>query len=76
MPGLYSRLPCIVTLVICSGLVIGCVSAAETDPDGRQFQPSADPLSDVKQALGRADDGDKDVQLLFPEYPLLSRESE
>jgi len=32
---------------------------AETDPDGRLFQPSADPLADVQQALGRAEDGDR-----------------
>jgi len=59
MPGLYSRLLCVVTLAICSGLVIGCASAAGTDPDGKLFQPSADPLADVQQALSRADDGDR-----------------
>ena len=59
MPNLYSRLLSIVTLVICSGLVVGCASAAETDPDGRLFQPSVDPLADVQQALSRADDGDR-----------------
>jgi thiol-disulfide isomerase/thioredoxin len=59
MPGLNSRLLCIVTLVICLGLVAGCAGAAETDPDGKLFQPSADPLADVQQALGRAEDGDR-----------------
>ena len=59
MPGMYSRLLCIVTLVVCAGLVVGCASAAETDPDGKLFQPSADPLADVQQALRRADDGDR-----------------
>jgi len=59
MPRLYSRLLRIVTLVICSGLVVACASAAETDSDGRLFEPSADPLADVQQALGRADDGDR-----------------
>ena len=59
MPSLYSRPLCIVTLVICLGLVAGCATAAETDPDGRLFQPSADPLADVQQALGRAEDGDR-----------------
>ena len=59
MPGLYSRLLCIVTLVVCAGLVAGCASAGETDPDGKLFQPSADPLADVQQALSRADDGDR-----------------
>jgi len=48
-----------VTLVACAGLVVGCASAAETDPDGKLFQPSADPLADVQQALRRADDGDR-----------------
>ena len=59
MPGSYSRLLCIVTLVICLGLVAGCAGAAETDPDGKLFQPSANPLADVQQALGRANDGDR-----------------
>jgi len=59
MPSLYSRLLCIVTLVICSGFVVGNVRAADTDPDGRLFQSSVDPVSDVQQALGRADDGDR-----------------
>ena len=51
MPRLYSRLLCIVTLVIFSG--------AEADSDGHLFQPSVDPLADVQQALSRADDGDR-----------------
>src|SRR5210317_198954 len=59
MPGSYSRLLCIVTLVICLGLVAGCSGAAETDPDGKLFQPSADPLADVQQALGRAEKSDR-----------------
>ena len=59
MPSLYSRLLCIVTLVIYSGLIVGCASAAETDPDGKLFQSSADPLADVQQALVSANDGDR-----------------
>ena len=59
MPGLYSRLLCIVVLVICSGLLVGCAGAAETGPDGKLFQPSTDPVADVQQALGRANDGDR-----------------
>ena len=51
MPRLYSRLLCIVTLVFCLG--------AGTDPDGRLYQPSVDPLADVQEALSRADDGDR-----------------
>ena len=51
MPGLYARLLLIVALVMCLG--------AETDPDGRLYQSSGDPLADVEQALGRADDGDR-----------------
>jgi thiol-disulfide isomerase/thioredoxin len=57
MPSSYSRLLLIVTLVICSGLV--CASAAETDQDGRLFQPSTDPLADVQQALDRAEKSDR-----------------
>ena len=59
MPRLYSRLLNIVTLVICSGLMAACAGAAETDPDGRLFQPSTDSLADVRQALVRAEDGDR-----------------
>jgi thiol-disulfide isomerase/thioredoxin len=59
MPGLYSRLLSVVVLAIGAGLVVACVSAAETDADGRLFEPSADPLADVQQALDRADDGDR-----------------
>jgi thiol-disulfide isomerase/thioredoxin len=44
------------TLALCSCLVIAGVRAAETDPDGRLFQPSVDPVADVQQALDRADD--------------------
>ena len=51
MPSLYFRLLFIVALSMCLG--------AETDPDGKLFQPSADPLADVQQALSRADDGDR-----------------
>ncbi len=59
MPSSYSRLLLIVTLVICSGLVVACARAAETDLDGRQFQPSEDPLADVQQALDRAEESDR-----------------
>ncbi len=51
MRSLHSRLLLIATLVMCLG--------AETDPDGRLYQPSADPIADVQQSLGRADDGDR-----------------
>ena len=59
MPSLIPRLLCSVTLVIGLGLVIANARAAETDPDGHLFQPSADPLADVQQALSRAADGDR-----------------
>ena len=51
MPSLYSRLLFIATLVMCLG--------AESDPDGRLFQPSVDPLADVQQALSRAEKSDR-----------------
>ena len=57
MPRLYSRLLCIVTLVICLG--------AGTDPDGHLYQPSVDPLADVQEALSRADDGDRLVLVVL-----------
>jgi len=57
MPSLNFRLLYIVPLLICFGLVAGNTWAADTDPDGRLFKPSPDPVSDVQEALGRADDG-------------------
>ena len=59
MPSLHSRLPFIVTLALCAGLVVGCASGAGTDPEGRLFRPSADPLADVQQAISRAEDNDR-----------------
>ena len=59
MPSLYFRRLSNVTLVICLGLAAACVSAADSDPDGSLFEPSADPLADVQQAMSRADDGDR-----------------
>lgn len=42
-------------LAIClAATITGDSRASETDPDGRLFLPSADPLADVEQALGRA----------------------
>jgi len=58
MPKLYSRLLCILTLTIGLG-VVGDARAADTDPDGRLFPPSANLLADVQQALDRAGDGDR-----------------
>ena len=51
MPGLYFRLPFIVVLVMCLG--------AESDPNGRLYKSSEDPLADVQQALGLANDDDQ-----------------
>jgi thiol-disulfide isomerase/thioredoxin len=59
MPNLNSRLLCILTLTIGLGGVVGHVRAADSDPDGHLFQPSVDPLADVRQALSRAGDGDR-----------------
>jgi thiol-disulfide isomerase/thioredoxin len=49
----------LVTLVVCSGLIAACASAAETDLDGRRFQASTDPIADVQQALERAEKSDR-----------------
>ena len=49
MSRLYSHLPLIVALVMCLG--------AGTDPDGRLYPSSKDPLAAVQQALARADEG-------------------
>jgi len=59
MPSLYSRLLCTATLAISLFLAVGHAGAAETDPDGRLFESSEDPLADVRQALDRAGDGDR-----------------
>lgn len=59
MPNFYSRLRYSVTLAICLAVLVGHVKAADTDPDGRQYQPSANPLADVQRALDRAEDGDR-----------------
>ena len=59
MPSKYSRLFCVVVLAIGAGPVAGCATAAETDPDGRLFEASADSVADVQEALERADAGDR-----------------
>ncbi|MDJ0939554.1 MAG: thioredoxin family protein [Woeseiaceae bacterium] len=59
MPGPYSRLLPIFTLALCVSFLAWSASAAETDPDGRLFAPSADALADVEQALARAGDNDR-----------------
>ena len=59
MTGLYPRFLCTVALLIGLGLASGVAGAAESDPDGALFEPSGDPLADVREALNRADEGDK-----------------
>ena len=59
MPKLNSRLLCILTVTICLGVVDGPVRAADTDPEGRLYLPSENPLSDVQRALDRAEDADR-----------------
>lgn len=59
MPSLYSHLRQGVSLAVCLFLIAGNVTADETDPDGRLFKASADPVSDVQQTLARADEGDR-----------------
>jgi len=59
MPNLNFRLLCILTLTICLGGVVGHVRAADTDPDGRLYQASENPLADVQRALDRAEDADR-----------------
>ena len=59
MPSLSTRLRCSFALAICLGPVLHSAIAAETDPDGRLFDASADPLADVQQALDRAGDSDR-----------------
>ncbi|MDJ0814299.1 MAG: thioredoxin family protein [Woeseiaceae bacterium] len=40
--------------MISLGVLAGIASAAETDPDGNLFEPSADPLADVQRAVATA----------------------
>ena len=54
MAGLNSSLRRFAALLLWVGLVAGPVNAADTDPDGRLYQPSADPVADVQQALQQA----------------------
>jgi hypothetical protein len=48
MRNLYSRQRYIVTLTIGLGVVVSYVSAADTDADGRLYQPSANPVANVQ----------------------------
>ncbi len=59
MPSPYIRLLPIFTLALCVSFLPRSASAAETDPDGRLFEPSADALADVEAALARAGDNDQ-----------------
>jgi len=59
MPGLRFRLLFAAAFVLSFGLVTGNATAAETDPEGRLYEPSVDPVADVRQAIERADDGDR-----------------
>lgn len=47
-----------ITLVTCLS-VVACANAAETDPDGDLYSPSADALLDVQQALDRSEEGNR-----------------
>ena len=59
MPRTNSLLLCAVALVTGLSLVTVKAGAAETDTDGRLYAPSADPIADVQQAIGRAADSDR-----------------
>jgi hypothetical protein len=53
------------TLLIYSGLIVGCASTAKTGPDGRLFQPSEDSIAEVQQALSRAEESDRLVLVVL-----------
>jgi len=59
LKDLTSSLLSIVTLAVCLSVAGGHVRAADTDPVGRLYQPSANPLADVQRALDRAEDDDR-----------------
>ena len=65
MRNLYSRLRCIVTLAICMAFAAGHAGAADTNPEGRQFPPSSNPLADVQGAFDRAEDGDRLLMIVL-----------
>lgn len=57
--GLRSHLLPVAVLAMIAVFAAGHAVAAETDPDGRLFEPSEDALADVQQSLGRAEAGDR-----------------
>lgn len=49
----------VITLALCSGLVAGPALAADTNPEGRVYHASVNPLADVEQALDRAKESNR-----------------
>ena len=54
-----SRFPGLVALLVFLGVLAADASAADTDPDGALYQPSADVLADVQVAIDNARDNDR-----------------
>ena len=52
-------------LQVCFCLVAHLASAAETDPDGRRYEASPDPVADLRQALGRAAEADRQALVIL-----------
>jgi thiol-disulfide isomerase/thioredoxin len=52
-------------MVICLGFLSGNATAADTDPDGAIYRPSADALADVQQAMDRARDSGRRVLVVL-----------
>jgi hypothetical protein len=50
---------------VCLGVVPGNAHAAESDPDGALYEPSGHPLADVRQAISRARDSDKNALIVL-----------
>tara|TARA_R110002049_G_scaffold65710_2_gene172264 strand:- start:14188 stop:14997 length:810 start_codon:yes stop_codon:yes gene_type:complete len=55
----YSNLPSFFALLLWLGFVASPVTADDTNREGRLYPASVNPVADVEQALGRAEDNDR-----------------
>jgi len=55
----YTDFRCVITLALCLVFVAGLASAADTNPEGRRYMQSANPLAAVQQAFDRAEEGNR-----------------
>ena len=65
MTSPLARLINSLSLLSCLCLLTGAAVAAETDPDGERFDSSPDPVADVRHALDRARENDKQALVVL-----------